>query len=288
MLKINHSSGFFSCCTVRLEAILGYFNEHKKVPDGVDSSNQFHHYKPSTSNADITHTFFENKYLNIPYESDVRVTSTNLEQQFSNYNLLNYKQLKPFVDTYFSVTPLIDETIKKFEDKYHIDPENTCVLFYRGLAKYWETNLATYDDYIKKAEEIRAKHPTMTLLLQSDETEFYMAMKAKFDNVIIFDEARHISKVHADAIPDVERSLTQDARVEHSVNFLAIVKIMSKCKYVVTYSGNSALWICLFRNNFNGVIQYLAPKEYIYGVKSLTYDPSQTNFWICNKVLSEE
>ena len=41
MIKITHSCGFFSCCSVRLEMIINYTNKNKKLPDIVDSSEQF-------------------------------------------------------------------------------------------------------------------------------------------------------------------------------------------------------------------------------------------------------
>ena len=45
MLKINHNSGFFSCCSVKLREIVDFINSNKRIPDIVDSSEQFKWYK---------------------------------------------------------------------------------------------------------------------------------------------------------------------------------------------------------------------------------------------------
>jgi roadblock/LC7 domain-containing protein len=41
----------------------------------------------------------------------------------------------------------------------------------------------------------------------------------------------------------------------YSQYYLAITKIMSKCKYVVCNTGNCSLWITLFRGNADNVVQ---------------------------------
>ena len=45
MLKINHNAGFFSCCAVKLFSIVKFINSNKKLPDSIDSSQQFNWYK---------------------------------------------------------------------------------------------------------------------------------------------------------------------------------------------------------------------------------------------------
>ena len=87
MLKITHNAGFFSCCTVRLEKIIEYFNIHQHLPVIVDSSEQFRDYK--FNNEDITCRFFNTTNISFDYEKDINVTKSIDEQQFSDYRLLN-------------------------------------------------------------------------------------------------------------------------------------------------------------------------------------------------------
>jgi hypothetical protein len=283
MLKIDHSAGFFSCCTIRLEKILEYFNENRKLPENVDSSMQFRDYKPLNNANDITHFFFskekeEDKGIDIKYESVVRTTDLNWEQQFSNFKLLNYEKLAPFTGKYFALSQNVMDIVEKMEKKYNFDYDNMCIIFHRGLSKCWETNLAPYDEYIRKAREIMDKD--MVIMLQSDETEFFDALKQEFSNAIILDEMCYMSKQYVEKAPNVELALHPDIRVNQELHFLSIVKIMSKARTVITGSGNIAFWLCLMRGNADGVHQYLSPKEYIYDVKNDTYDPNKTDFWL--------
>ena len=102
MLQITHNGGFFSCCTVRLFRILDYFNEHKSLPTVVDSSVQFFWYKVNKCE-DITYTYFKPyDTSNIEYTGDVHITNEKREEQFSNYNNVEYASLAPFVEKYFS------------------------------------------------------------------------------------------------------------------------------------------------------------------------------------------
>ena len=43
-IVVDHNAGFFSCCTIRLQKIVDYYNENKIFPI-VDSTNQWAFYK---------------------------------------------------------------------------------------------------------------------------------------------------------------------------------------------------------------------------------------------------
>lgn len=282
MLKVCHNAGFFSCVTQRLEMILRYFNQYHQLPQIIDSSEQFFYYKVRNDD-DINYRFFqpsEQIPIDIKYSLPVCVTNLPNEQQFSDYTKLNFDSLKPFINKYFAVSKEVQQTVGQIESKYHIDCDNLCVLFYRGLAKSWETNLASYQEYLNKAESILAENPNITFLLQSDETEFFNFMQSKLPKSISFqNEITHTSKINCNRIPDVERQLPRNQRITHAIRFLAIVQIMAKSRFVVTYSGNAGLWICLYRGHGQGIYQYLHHKKEIFGVPNRFYDPLQTNFW---------
>ena len=48
VLYTRHNSGFFSCCSVKLNNIVDYINNQHKIPKHVDSSEQFKWYKKMT------------------------------------------------------------------------------------------------------------------------------------------------------------------------------------------------------------------------------------------------
>ena len=275
MLKITHNAGFFSCLSIRLEKILEYFNNNKVLPDVVDSSEQFREYKVNPSD-DLTHYFFIENNIDIPYITKVEITSTNNEPQFSDYKLLNFNAIKPFIDKYFSITPAIGEKINFLETKYKIEYDNICAVRYRGNDKAIETNAPTYSEIIEQAKKIKLANPQINFVLQSDESEFLENFINSFPESIIFQEIPPIKKCNMCpnfAIP-IENRLTTISY------FLASIKIISKAKYIITTSGNGELWVCIFRGNADGVYQYLNPKEYIYGVKNESYQKDKTTFWL--------
>ena len=58
MIKITHTAGFFSCCSVKLEHLVKFINSNKILPNNVDSSKQFASYK-NDRNKDVTFDYFE-------------------------------------------------------------------------------------------------------------------------------------------------------------------------------------------------------------------------------------
>lgn len=263
-LIITHNAGLFSCYTIRLLNILSYFNKYKKCPNKIDSSKQFKDYKID-QNKDYTFEYIKINYsLNINYLNDIKITSENKEEQFSNYKNINFDEINQFIIKYFSPSENILNIVNELENKYSLDYENLAVFYYRGTDKYIETKKCNYDEYINKAIQIRNNYPTIKFLLTSDEINLINLFKNKFPDVIIIEKL----------LNNINRSFI------HSQLILANVLIMSKAKLLICTSGNVSLWIALFRGNNNNIYQYLSPNEYIYGVKNKDYDPNKTMFWI--------
>ncbi len=259
----NCKAGFYSCCSVRLHNIIEYFNKHKCLPVIVDSSEHYTLYKKENEqNKDILFEYFEdyNNEIEINYQQNVDYVET---YQYSKYKNLDYNNIIPFVKKYFTPSQQIKKIISDIEKKYNInDYLNICVLFYRGNDKATETNTSKYDDIVIKAKRILSKHPTIQFLIQSDETEFIERMTSEFPlNSFYFkDEIRHINK----QMTSVDLINENDTNREFSKYYLAIMIIMSKCKYVICGStGNCSIWITFFRENANNVIHYLRNGEWV-------------------------
>jgi len=254
-----HQAGFFSCCSVRLHEIIAYINKFNKLPLNVNSSELFSWYKCG-ANTDITDEYFQN-YNDIVLENLKSPVDYFEWYQFSDYSNLDYLNIIPIVKKYFSPSEQIQEIIRTIEQKYNIDYENTCALFYRGNDKSTETKLSEYSEYLPHIQSITAKNPESKFLIQSDETEFIEEMSRLLPQKSFFlkDEIRHIpkSKTTVDVV-------FKDKNFVFSKYFLAITMIMSKCKYVICGSGNCSIWIMLFRENCNNVYQYYNDKMLIH------------------------
>jgi len=246
-LVVTHNAGFFSCCSVKLEQIVNYINEHSNIPDCVDSSQQFEWYKKDTSK-DVTCEYF--------VENDTCISfpiNYNNHYQYTNYSTLDYDMICPVVKKYFSPSTKILTHIEMFEKKYNLVYDNICVLFYRGNDKITETKLPDYESYVNYANEIIKQNPSILFLIQSDETEFIEYIMNHLPNTFYFkDETRHVKKCNSTV--DI---LFKEKNVDYSKYYLAITIIMSKCKYIVCGSGNCSIWIMLYRGNNNNVYQYL-------------------------------
>ena len=155
---------------------------------------------------------------------------------------------------FFSPTPSLLSLTNELVSKYQVDFENTCVLFLRGNDKNRECKTPSYDLYKKEATTILRENPSIQFLIQSDEKEFIDEMSKTFPNNIVFrDEIRIISK-------DIHRTVDNNGNTPsennfYVKNFIAIVLVMSRCRYVVCNTGNISLWVVLFRKSTQNVIQ---------------------------------
>jgi hypothetical protein len=228
---------------------------------------------------DISHFFFEKNTIDkIPYSKQIKMNTLGDEAQFSNYKLLHFKDIHPFIEKYFYPSLFLQEKIRYLEIKYNINYSNHyCGVFYRGNDKSLETNQPSYDDMIKKAITLQEKNPSVQFIIQTDEYPFLQEFKKNFPHAIQFMEIPVISK----SMTTVAKQYANDTINKQNIiyYYVSVLFIFSKCKNIIMTSGNGELFIALFRNNADGIIQYLNRKEYIYGVKNNFYDPEQKDFW---------
>ena len=254
MVKVTHNAGFFSCCSVKLNKIVDFINLNKRLPDNVDSSEQFTWYKDKEkTNKDITYDYFEH-YENIEDVNIIQPINYHEKHQYKNYANIDYKCITPLIKKYFSPTAEINNIINDIEKKYNLKYENICVLFYRGNDKNRETKKCSYDEYLIYINKLLEKNPKLMFLVQSDETEFIEFITNKFPNNSFYfkDEIRHMKKCD----DTVDKKMSSQV-FEFSKKYLAITVIMSNCKYINCGSGNCDIWIMLYRGNNKNVIQNL-------------------------------
>jgi hypothetical protein len=252
-LKVSHEGGFFSCCSVRLYYLVLFFNKYKQLPYVFDTTGFYTWYKQNNSKEDITYEYFKH-YDDVPekieYTDDIDYHEC---YQYKDYPELDLKSLAPFIRKFYTPTDKIREIQKSIEDKYNLDFENTCVLFYRGNDKATEFKPPTFDTYLKYVNKILLNNPNIKFLVQSDETNFLNFMKSQpfADKITIFyDEIRHMYKKN-NTVDKVNKELNY----EYSQKYLAITLIMSKCKHIVCNRGNCSIWMVFFRNNTDNIIE---------------------------------
>lgn len=248
----SHDGGFFSCCSLRLHYLIEYYNFFKKIPLVYDCKGFYTWYKKDDrKNDEITFDYFKHYNdvtdINIEYKGEIDYKE---HYQYKKFHKLEYEKLKPFIQKFFTPNEEILKIKKTIEDKYSIDYDNICVLFYRGNDKATETLLPSFDEYLDEVKIILKKeknNPNFKFLIQSDETNFINEMKENFPNHIIFyDEIRHMPRSSSSV--DI---IFKDKNYEYSKLYLAIMLIMSKCKYIISGCGNNPLWMYFFRGHLN-------------------------------------
>lgn len=251
-------SGFFSCCTVKLIAIVDFAILHNSFPKNIDGTGLFKLYKmPEQINQDITHVFFKH-----PSDSPTALPLSQFTfgHQFVPYSQLEYKTMVPIVKTYFEPSAQIIALVNQLENKYGIDPGNCIAVYYRGTDKITETALDSFHSYYAQLKELLS-HPDnhgCKILLQSDSAQFFDYMNDKFRdsthsaNLVIIDE---IAPSSTTAGTHKERNRqTNHSDIKH---LFAVVLIISKCKHIICSSGNVSQWMMLYRGNAVNVHQSL-------------------------------
>jgi len=273
ILKTTWNAGFFSCCTDILRQLTKYHYENKKLPI-LDSSEQWELYKDngiddvsvfwfglvmSKTEGDITGNFF-NRVTNFKeFESESFSNSSIYpklcnDDQYSNYNEINYNYTNKIIDAYFKPSEKVIELYNNLISKYNIDLNKTISVLYRGNDKTLETNLPSYDEILQKTLQVYSDFPNHKILVQSDEFEFCEFMKNQLPEVIVIEETKKIHKSNT----AIQYTLKKGERVITSQTFLSVMQIIANSSQVILNSGNVGLWTCLYRKKFNGVHQYLS------------------------------
>ena len=246
MLRVTHTNaGFFSCCSVRLMKILEYFNENKRVPHFVDSSEQFILYRPPDVWGDLCSHFFKFKLNDVSYSEDIKDCNDN---QFRPYKSIHFESLNPFIERYFSPSDEIVGIANLFIQKYKLAPPGMISVYYRGTDKYKETPLAAFEDYSTMIDKI---YKGEQILVQSDSAPFLSYMRSKYQIVAI----------EENPVSDTSNGIHNENNSSQNYNeikyLLATVMIMARSKTVICSSGNVSIWLAYYRNSANNLYQNL-------------------------------
>jgi hypothetical protein len=254
VLIIQHNeAGFFSCCSVALTSIIEFINNNKKLPVSVDTRGLFTIYKPD-SDLDITYDFYNKpSILNYEYKGYV---SFHHENQFKAYSLLDYYNIIPIFKLYFQPSFRIISLSDSLIQKYKIDVDNCIALYYRGTDKFSETAIDSFDSFYLKLQEIIElnKDESIQVLIQTDTSQFidYLSIKPLFNKCIIISEIQPSYTLRG-----IHNERTSIQNYNDISILLAVTLIISKCKYIISSSGNVSLFFLLNRGGSNNVWQNL-------------------------------
>ena len=257
-LVITHNAGFFSCCTIALQDLITFHRHYKQLPKSVNRSSQYSFYKHNAAESLIT-LFFEETDNDIPFKDWYELHYDAMyETQFADYKKINFEAAMPFVNKYFNTSQHVRELVEMYETKYNIDYENTCGVFYRGNDKSKETNIASYDEFINKV----ADNETQSAKDGKPLNRFFVLP----DEIGFMEEMVFWCNERAFTIDELPICTNKDSamffelpyaeRGGYAAKFLAAVIVMSRCKHLITHSGNCGLWATLYRGNSDNLHQW--------------------------------
>jgi len=272
----SHHGGIFSNSNVILSKIIDFFNKYQYLPSKIETQKAFTIYKIN-DNDDIYKEVFLDDKTEIKYNEEVKFNNEGYENQFSNYKLLNFNTIIPIFNKYFKLNNTILNNVEYLINKYNLNlQDELCGVFYRGNDKVLETQKPTYNEVILKAKELKETNSKIKFVIQTDEKEFLYAFLSVFPDSLYFNEMYVINNK-----PDsnVVKFLNNKNKKAHVINFVSIIYLFSKLKYLITTSGNCELFIILYRNNAKNLHQYLKKNKYVHGGLNIDYDENNNQVW---------
>jgi hypothetical protein len=167
-----------------------------------------------------------------------------------DYAAIPFKDVLDAVGLYFRLSPKVLKLSDVFVEKYGINLEETIGVHYRGTDKQTEIESPTLTEFISQTRELMQQMANPKILLLTDEPDVIVGFEAAFPNAVIT-----INELAAPGGSIGAHILdSKEPEVQGQI-FLAILSIVSKCKKVVTHTGNGALWEVLFRGSTEGLKQ---------------------------------
>jgi hypothetical protein len=246
ILRIAHNCGATSNLSVRLSEVCRFRGEAGRWPDGVSSSGDFNKYR-SHESEDVSRLVLGDT---VPYSGPL--VEFHHTDQYTRYGSdLDLPALHQLARHYcWPSARVIDvgETLaRRFSGRVGV--------LYRGLGKEWEIARTPYGRMFDMAEETGQR----SFFLQTDEDDFYQAFRARFPDTLAWNALpRKPASVKNYVMPP------EAERPAFLLNFLAVLYGLGRMNTIISNTGNTALWMMIWRGTASGVWQY-HPHDKDYG-----------------------
>jgi hypothetical protein len=167
-----------------------------------------------------------------------------------DYAAIPFKDVLDAVGLYFRLSPKVLKLSDVFVEKYGINLEETIGVHYRGTDKQTEIETPSLTEFISHTRQFMQEMANPKILLLTDEPAVVNGFEGAFPNAVIT-----INELAAPGGSLGAHTLdSKEPEIQGQI-FLAILSLVSKCKKVVTHTGNGALWEVLFRGSTQGLKQ---------------------------------
>ena len=247
-LEVLHNAGFFALCSATLWALTSLYPAEKYVKVNWPGQDVWRDKEQAGMN--LFDMYFHPNAALDPHS----LSSCPAGDPHGIYKRLRFDKLNPYVQNYFALSDIVRTKKEELISKYKIDFDNTIALCYRGTSKWLEIAPVPPPYYIEEARRLLARNHKLRVLVQTDQLqvrEIYLLRLG--DRAFTIDEMPVTPWM--DSLHTISESQRGISNFEFGVRLLAVVSILSKCKFVITHTGSVGLWTCLFRGNARNTCQ---------------------------------
>jgi hypothetical protein len=260
--------GFFSTFTLMMTSLMVVYKKFKKTPTGIDGKFLLRKLKKD-SEIDMYHYFFHidnsveinfNEELPVPFSPD---------DQHTIYSEKYLKYYQPFFKKYFNINKNITEKILFLKEKYNVSEDNTISVIYRDSDKWTDMggfNYISAAGYFRKCKDIiDSEDVRPNIIIQSENSGVIKTFQEAFGSTFFMETSLGNSSEIYPPIP-----INDDIKLEWSEYYVATLWILSKCKHVISYTGNSSFFVYLNRGTTKNFTQ------------EITFTKNHNEFFVTN------
>lgn len=157
-----------------------------------------------------------------------------------------------FFVEFFKSTESQTKLMNNFIQQYDIQLEDTLGVYYRKTDKISEIHHMPDEEYLQTVKDIKNKLKVKRLWLLTDQQQIKDMFVSKFKNECFFVKELPFNSNNV----STHHSMTSGgSKLDYIKNFDAVLKTISKCKYLINHTGNSACAIAMFRGSVENTWQ---------------------------------
>ena len=182
------------------------------------------------------------------------------------YKRLALADLSKAANLIFPPSMVVRNEVHNFIEEVDINLKETVAICYRGTDKKDEVEPAAIERYIEVVEEIcDVAGFAFNVLIQTDQKQARDAVIKHFGSRARYSKVLPVTEGDV-AIHNLEfGEEIKLTREEFAIKFMASVRVISQCEYVVTHTGNVGAWIAILRGEHRNLFQF--------GADGLLYRP---------------
>lgn len=243
---LTHNAGFFSMCSVTLFEL----SRRQEQTTEINAEKAFADYGGQNGRDPWEHYFLPPQvHISAPY-SHKNPFGRRLRHH-RRYSVLSIWRVRRHLRRYFTPSEAVVNRRNELMARHRIKPRKTITVCYRGTDKGIEITLAPPSEYLEATKRILLQKPGYRVLVQTDQAQVRDYLMTELGDRAFFLPEMPVTESNR----VIHKLIPAEDKVDFGQTLLATVLIMAKTKYLVTHTGNMALWTVLFRGSTRRTVQ---------------------------------